>query len=347
MKRDIGRAAIVLLAVALATGLTEASFALGAELTFEWYVAAVACIACWYGRTPALVAAVSSALISDFLFLPFHRFSFGMGLTDGMRLLGFVGLASLIAHLVAARNVAEKERVGRERLLAMAAHELANMILAVRTWTAILRRDGLDGGERDHAADALARTNRTLMKLAGDLGDWSRIAAGHLLLEPEDLDMADVVREAVEEIHGQATEQAVTLSCSLHPAPVHADRDRLHQVALDLLADSLKATDHGGTLTISVRSSERRGLLSVHGMGDGILHPIPQKLLDPATDPAAASIGMALSRDLIRAQGGDVTVHGGGFRGAGATLVVRLPTAVLRTSTPMRGPAAAMPSQVA
>jgi signal transduction histidine kinase len=343
MKRDIGRAAIVLLAVALATGLTEASFALGAELTFEWYVAAVACLAWWCGRTSALLAAVSSAVISDFLFLPFHGFSFGMGLADGIRLLGFVGLASLVAHLVATRNAAEKERAGRERLLAMAAHELANMILAVRTWTAILRRDGLDGGDRDHAADALARTSRTLMKLAGDLGDWSRIAAGHLHLEPEDVDMADVVQEAVEEIRGQATAQAVTLSCSLLSAPVHADRDRLHQVALNLLTDSLRATDHGGTLTVLVRSSERRGLLSVHGMGDGIIHPIPEKLLDPATDRAAASIGMALSRDLIRAQGGDVTVHGGGFRGTGATLVVRLPTAVLRPSAPASSPAAAIP----
>ena len=86
MKRTVGYGVIVVVAVALATGLTEASFALGAELTFEWYVAAVAGVAWLCGRRPALVAAVLSSALIDFGFLSFHRFSFGMGLIDAGRL---------------------------------------------------------------------------------------------------------------------------------------------------------------------------------------------------------------------------------------------------------------------
>jgi signal transduction histidine kinase len=329
MRKTAGRLAIVVLAVGIATALTEASFALGAELTFEWYVAAVACTAWWCGRRAALVAAVLSSALSDFLYLPFHRLSFGIGLADAIRLVAFVGLAVLVAHLVAARSAAERERAGRERLVAMVAHELANTIRAFQTWIAVLRRNGVPDAEREHATRAIERATHALGKLAGDLLDWPRIATGHFDLEPEELDLAEIVRDTVEEMRDHAAAHAVTLKCSFLPAPVHADRDRLHQVARNVLADSLATTPRGGTVTVSVRATDRRAVLSVHGTGgDAALPALPRHVLDPDTRVPATdgAFGLALARELMRAQGGDVAVYGGGFRGNGATRLVRLPT---------------------
>jgi K+-sensing histidine kinase KdpD len=172
MKRVVQRGVLVSLLVGLATGLTEASFALGAELTFEWYVAAVACVAWVCGRRSGLVAAVLSSVAVDFLFLPFHRFSFGMGVTDATRLVIFVGLAALVAHLVDARNVAEEERVRRERLLATVAHELGDMMLALRHAGVSLQSGGRSHEQIDRAACALVRTADDLVELADEVMDW-------------------------------------------------------------------------------------------------------------------------------------------------------------------------------
>src|SRR5262245_51160895 len=256
MKRAIGRGAVVLLAVALAAGLTEGGFALGAELTFEWYLAAVACVAWWCGRTSGLVAAVLSATLIDFVFLPFHAFSFGMGLTDAGRLLAFVALALLVTHLVSRRQVAEEERVRRERLLAAVAHELGNRIFALRTWTAILQREHLPNAQLEQSARALAHTADAIGRLAGDLLDWSRVALGRLDLQPADVDLAEIAHDAIAELASHAATLGVKLSSSLSPAPVHADRHRLHQVALNLLTNSLKATRPGGEVAVSVRAAD-------------------------------------------------------------------------------------------
>ncbi len=329
MKRALGRGAIVLLTVGLASGLTEASFALGAELTFEWYFAAVACVAWWCGRKPALVAAILSSATIDFVFLPFHRFSFGMELTDTARLLIFVGLALLVAHLVTARSRAEEERERRERLLATVAHELGNMIFALRTWTTALQRERLPSEQLDHAARALAQTADAITKLAGDLLDWSRIALGKLDLQPEDVDLAEVVWDAIQEMTGRAAELGVKLSWSLAPTHVRADRDRLHQVALNLLTNSLKATRQGGEVVVSVRAADQRAVFSVRDTGRGIPPQMLQRLFDLGTlrsESTGLGLGLAVSRDLIRAQGGDVSARSGGL-GAGATFSVDLPAA--------------------
>jgi signal transduction histidine kinase len=329
MKKAMGRGAVVLLALALATALTEASFALGAELTFEWYVGGVACVAWWCGRRSALVMAILSSVAVNFAFLPFHGFSFGLGLADAARLLVFVGLALLVAHLVSARGLAQQERERRERLLATVAHELGNMIFALRTWTAALQRDRGPGEQRDRAIRGLAQTADAITKLTGDLLDWSRIALGRLDLQPGDVDLAEVVQDAIQEMKCQASELGVKLSWSLVPTHVHADRARLHQVALNLLTNSLKATRQGGEVTISVCRADHRAVFSVRDTGHGIPPQVLQRVFDSGSlrsESKGLGLGLALSRDLIRAQGGDVTVQSGGL-GTGATVSVELPAA--------------------
>ena len=328
MKRALGRAVIVVVAVGLATAMTEVSFHLAAGLTFEWYVAAVACVAWWCGRRSALVAAIVSSATIDFLFLPFHRFSFGMELADLVRLLLFVALALLVAHLVAMRSRAEEERARRERLLATVAHELGNMTFALRTWTAALQRDGL-AGDGERAARGLVQTADAISTLVGDLLDWSRIALGKLDLQPGDVDLAEVVQDAVHEMTRQAAERGVKLASSLAPTHVHADRARLHQVALNLLTNALKATREGGQVTVSVRRAGRRAVFSVQDTGRGISPEMVARLFDvgaPRSESKGLGLGLLVTRELVRAQGGDVTVQSGGV-GTGATFSVELPAA--------------------
>ena len=338
---------VIVLAVASATALTEVSFALGVELSFEWYLVAVACVAWGCGKGAAVVTAIISCAVADFAFLPFHDFSFAIGVADAVRLAVFVGVATLIANLVAARRVAEGDVARRERLLATAAHELSNAIFALRTWTSVVGNHRPQGDEEargfDDAARALTRTTRAIGKLAGDLMDWSRVSGGVLDLSESDFDLADVARDAFEELGEEARRRGLALSISVAPARVRADRDRLHQVVLNLLTNALRATRTGDQVSIAVHSTDHHACLSVRDTGRGIPADVLPKLFElggdraapvdpglppplPTSERGGLGLGLALSRRLVRAHCGEITAHSDG-PGTGATFSVVLPAA--------------------
>src|SRR5262249_16679345 len=151
---------------------------------------------------------------------------------------------------------------------------------ALRTWTAALQRERLPGEQRDRAIRGLAQTADAITKLTGDLLDWSRIALGKLELQPGDVDLAEVVQDTIQEMKCQAAVPAVTHSGSLGPTHVHADRPRPHQVALNLLTNSLRATTQGGEVTISVCQANHRAVFSVRDTGRGIPTQMLQQLFD-------------------------------------------------------------------
>lgn len=329
MRRAAGVGAIVVLGVALATALTEASFALGAELSFEWYLAAIACVAWWRGRAPAVVATALASVVLDSVFLPVHGFTLGMGLTDAVRLLIFLGVALLVAHLVSARERAETERAGRERLVTMVAHALGSLITALRTWTAALQGVPRSPEQLEVAARALGRTIDSIAKLAGDLGDWASVVVGGAEVEPVDVDLAELVHDVIHAVRADAARRGVRISWSLAPTRVRADPDRLRHVTVDLLTSLLRATHPGGEVLVSVRAAEGRGLLSVCGpgatgwsraRGRRVHHP------GPLAEPGGLRLGLALTHDLVRAQGGQLTVHDDGAA-APATFSIALPAA--------------------
>lgn len=325
MKRTAGHGAVVLGTVAVATAMTEASFAVGAELSFEWYLAAVALVAWWCGRRAALLASIVCSVVLDFLALPYHQFSFGMGMTDVIRLVAFLGIAALIAHLVSERDRAVDDRAQRERLLTMVAHELGNMLFALRTWTTALNEQTRAGEQAVAAVGALERTTDAITRLAGDLMDWARLAAGELDVHPRNLDLAAVARDAINEMSAEAERVHVTLASSLTPTWVRADYDRLHQVALNLIANSLRATAEGDEILISVSRRDHWGNLTVREGGRGSAREAGPRLLRQrrAWSNGSSGIGLSLSRDFIRAQGGRMMIRGG--LGGGATVCVELP----------------------
>jgi signal transduction histidine kinase/DNA-binding response OmpR family regulator len=254
-----------------------------------------------------------------------------------------VQLASLAAvALENARLLEELRQADRRKdeFLAMLAHELRNPLAPLRNALEVVR---LRGSERRQAVrqswDMIERQIGHLTRLVDDLLDVSRITGGKITLKKEIIEVAEVVRRAVETSRPLIEARKHRLEVRLPPAPLYLDGDltRLAQVLLNLLNNAAKYTEEGGRITLSVEtvaapSSSPEILLRVRDTGVGIPPDILPKVFDLFTQAdrtldrsqGGLGIGLTLVRRLVAMHGGSVSAFSAG-PGTGSEFVVRLP----------------------
>jgi PAS domain S-box-containing protein len=222
----------------------------------------------------------------------------------------------------------------RDEFLSIASHELRTPLTTLKLQIEGLRRLS----ERDEHADpargrriamALQQANR-LERLVNGLLDVSRIAAGRLELEPEDVDLGALVEDVVERLRDGAARVGCTLACKVDGAVVGRwDALRLEQVLTNLLSNAMKYGPNG-PIAIRVERADGVARLCVSDAGIGIApedHPrIFGRYERAASDRNYGGLGLGLyiARQIVEAMGGRIGVES--ERGHGATFTVELPT---------------------
>ncbi|UUX97767.1 ATP-binding protein [Aquabacterium sp. J223] len=216
----------------------------------------------------------------------------------------------------------------------MLAHELRNPLAPIRTGAELLRR--LPGADAQvlRQSEVIARQARHMTEIVDDLLDVSRVTRGLIELDRHDLDLAEVVQAAVEQVRPLVAVRRHRLELQLPdtPLPLHADRARLVQVVSNLLHNACKYTPEGGHLLL--RASAEDGWLSlvVQDNGQGIPTELMPELFELFTQGSRTAeraqgglgLGLALVRQLVELHGGSVQAHSDGI-GRGARFTVRLP----------------------
>src|SRR6058998_929910 len=117
-------------------------------------------------------------------------------------------------------------------------------------------------GEQRGYLEVVERNSERLLHLVNDLLFVARLEAGQLELNPAELDLAQVVRQAVEEASPRARAKEIELRCETeHVAAVFADRGRMFQLLDNLVSNAIKFTPEHGSVV--VRVAERRGSVSI------------------------------------------------------------------------------------
>jgi CheY-like chemotaxis protein/nitrogen-specific signal transduction histidine kinase len=227
----------------------------------------------------------------------------------------------------------------KDEFLATLAHELRNPLAPIRNAVQILKLANPPDPELYHARDMIDRQVRQMTRLVDDLLDVSRITQGKVQLRREPIELADVVRSAVEATRPLIEASAHELTVALPPDPLNLDADpaRLAQVIANLLSNAAKYTEKGGHiwLTAAVASRERErpeAVVSVRDTGIGIAAEHLPRVFEMFSQMAPAlersqgglGIGLALVRGLVELHGGRVEAHSDG-PGHGSEFVVRLP----------------------
>jgi signal transduction histidine kinase/CheY-like chemotaxis protein len=245
----------------------------------------------------------------------------------------------------------------KDEFLAMLAHELRNPLAPIVSAATMLSNFELQPSMVQRAADIIARQAGHMTSLIDDLLDVSRVTRGKVELEFVELDLKDVLADAIEQVRPLIEKHDHRLVLESMPAPllVVGDRKRLVQVMTNLLSNAAKYTLEGGR--IEVRLSTRGALIDVAIRDDGI--GMSPELIASAFDlfsqgtrgldrsQGGLGIGLALVRSLLKLHGGEVTAASDG-PGCGSTFRVTLPLSArsgvaapaIGTDAPQGNPAA-------
>ncbi|MER7501400.1 DUF4153 domain-containing protein [Nonomuraea pusilla] len=210
-----------------------------------------------------------------------------------------------------AADLGEVDRQRRE-LVANVSHELRTPITGLR---AVLENvvDGVSAPDPVTMRTALAQTER-LGRLVAQLLDLSRLDSGVRLIEPEPVELAPLVEQAVREA-SLAREDVVITGAAPAGLGVRADPDLLAQVLANLLDNAVRHSPPGGLVTVTCAGDGNRVRLTVADQGPGI--PVPARArvferfsrLDAgrAGDAGGAGLGLAIVKEIAELHGG--TVH--------------------------------------
>jgi PAS domain S-box-containing protein len=222
----------------------------------------------------------------------------------------------------------------KNTFLAMLGHELRNPLAPLRNMAEILRQRDIKDPELVRMREMLVRQVQAMARMVDDLVDVARVTSHSLELRREPVELAGVVRNAVETVRGDIERRQQTLTVSLPPTPawVDGDRVRLEQVVVNLLINASKFTQQQGRVALFVRVGEGRATINVEDNGMGIApevlpHVFGMFLQDSqaeSRDQSGLGIGLTLVKQLVEMHGGSVSARSGG-RGRGSEFTVSLP----------------------
>jgi len=231
----------------------------------------------------------------------------------------------------------------KSSFLATVSHELRTPLTSIIGYSEMLA-EGLAGPMNDEQGDyvrTIMDKGETLLKLITSILDISQIEAGKVRLNFEPVDVNEIVRSSVSSVKPQAGKKGVLIEEKLPRAGelrITADREKLKQVVVNLLANAVKFTPRGGTVSVFVSGASVQPELSGEGYrivvedtGVGI----PQDQFDRIFESfyqvdnsstrefGGAGIGLAIVKSFVQGHGGQVRVTS--EMGKGSRFVAVLP----------------------
>jgi signal transduction histidine kinase len=184
--------------------------------------------------------------------------------------------------------------------------------------------------QREHL-ELISRSGRSLITIISDVLNLTSLESGAMTLELQAVNPTEVTRDVVALLKPGAVSRGLTLELQGQAPPsVHADPTRLRQILSNLVGNALKFTDAGGVLVTLGPVTEGRFEVTVSDTGVGVPEAGRTKLFTPFFQADESStrrhggtgLGLALSRQLARAMGGDVTYAPAATGGSVFTLVL-------------------------
>lgn len=217
-----------------------------------------------------------------------------------------------------AKEEAERANQAKSEFLSRMSHELRTPLNAILGFAQLLELEELTGTQKE-SIDHIADGGRHLLELINEVLDIARIESGRIALSLEPVSLTEVIQESFDLIRPLAVENNIELlpwTTDDYEVHVYADRQRAKQVLLNLLSNAVKYNRPEGSVELRVEHMFGRMRVTVSDTGLGIP---PDKLGDiftpfhrlgaEQTDVEGTGLGLALSKRLVEAMGGTLSVQ--------------------------------------
>ena len=243
--------------------------------------------------------------------------------------------AELTEKYATEKTRAEEANQAKSKFLANMSHELRTPLNAIIGFSEIMESGmfGPLGAEKYHEyCSDIRSSGQYLLDVINDILDMSKIEAGRIRLDFEDLALDTLLNEAMRVLSARAQEKQLDISARILPGlHLRADRRALKQIALNLLSNAVKFTPSGGRITVRGRAADHCIVLSIADTGIGIApdaltrlgRPFEQVESQLTKSHQGSGLGLAISKSLVELHGGSMRIRS--TLGEGTVVVVRLP----------------------
>jgi len=286
----------------------------------------------------AVIVSLIGILLSIFLFRqltgPLKRLNAAAGEIARGKLTSRVEVHSQdeLGHLADSFNEMaaslEKSEQAKRQMIADVSHELRTPISVVRTGLEAMRDGLLEATPANIAAlhDKILLTTR----LVGDLQQLALADAEQLSIHKEALDLTELVERIRATVEVELEDRGIALRIDIPTdlPPVNADRQRIEQVLLNLLANAMRYTPSGGAISIAAKSTyEKMVQVSVCDSGPGLSEEDLEHVFDrfyradaartrEGGESSGSGLGLAIAKALIEAHAGKIWAENASTSGA-------------------------------
>jgi two-component system, cell cycle sensor histidine kinase PleC len=244
-------------------------------------------------------------------------------------------LGELAEKYAAEKTRAEEANQAKSKFLANMSHELRTPLNAIIGFSEIMESGmfGPLGAEKynEYCTD-IRSSGEYLLDVINDILDMAKIEAGRIRLDFEELDLDQLLAEAIRVVSARAQDKQLELVARISPElGLRADRRALKQIMLNLLSNAVKFTPAGGRVTVRGRAADGCIVLAIADTGIGISkealarlgRPFEQVESQLTKSHHGSGLGLAIAKSLVELHGGRMRIRS--TPGKGSLVVVRMP----------------------
>jgi len=299
----------------------------------------VSLLAMFFSVIPVIIAAILSALIWNFFFIPplftLHIYN----AEDGLMFLMYFVIASVNAVLtIKIRNVETVARDQEEKensirlyniLLNSLSHELRTPISTIIAVTDTLKESfgKLSEQHRNELLKEMELASIRLNRQVGNLLNMSRLESGYLQLKKDWCDLNDLIPSVIQKAHGDNYPQTVIYDEEESIPLFKLDSGLIEQVIYNILHNALQYTPDNSTITLSARCEHDNCVIRIEDNGKGFPDAEIPNVFDkfyrlPHTKAGGTGLGLSIVKGFTEAHGGTVTLENVKMGGALFTIII-------------------------
>ena len=248
-----------------------------------------------------------------------------------------VGLRVIQLQLDLAESIRKLKAFDEQKneFLSLVSHEIRTP-MAVMGEGVALCLEGIAGELTDTQREILTDIQDNVQRstrLIGDLLDLSKIESGKIVLRPGPVDLINIVQKLETGIGAQVAQKNFTISidCPDHPIKLFADGDKINQIFNNLISNSIRYTESGGTISIKVEDGEEFVECSVSDTGAGISKENQKKLFTKFSQFGhvtgkgykGTGLGLVIVKAMVEQHGGRIKVESEIGKGSTFTFTIK------------------------
>ncbi len=242
-------------------------------------------------------------------------------------------LAKTFVHMASEIDKSEKLK---EEFISSISHELRTPLTSIKGWSETLGYEGITRDELDLGLGIIQDETERLIKLVEELLDFSRLASDRIKLKIDTVDVKRLAIGVVNQLKVKSGEKDINLKADFETENIEliqGDKDRLRQVLINLVQNSIKFTEEGGFIHIIVSQDEEYTTIKVVDNGAGIekenLEKVLDKFFQEDYNKAGSGLGLAISNEIVKLHGGEMTLNS--KKGIGTSITVRIKNTLIKT----------------